>query len=85
MEKPKIISCSLPKELFLLMKRRGISPSRILQEQLKQILAYESGELLETTASLSQKIERMSKTIHSFAEFLEEKGLQNEYLQKNGY
>jgi hypothetical protein len=77
-----IKSVSITKEHDEMIKRDGISLSAVLRTALDQFHLYKTGELLETTSSMSAKIQRLTDNIERFAKFINDKGLYNEFLEQ---
>lgn len=75
-----IKSISLTDEHAEMVKRDGISLSAVLRRALEEVHAYKTGELLENTASLSKKIERISENLNKAMEFINKKGLSDDFL-----
>lgn len=71
-----IKSISMPVEMAEFVKKHNVKLSQICQIKIKELMDYESGEILETNASLMAKIGRLSDTIQRLQEennVLEEK------------
>jgi hypothetical protein len=75
-----IISCSLPSEQLHFCKNTGLSPSFLLQSAILEKMQLNSGEILDSNASLQAKINRLSEHIAKMMEFINKKGLQDDFL-----
>lgn len=76
-----IKSVSLTKEHADMVERDGVSLSAVLRTALEQLHLYKTGELLETTASLNAKIERLASDKQKMIDFINEKGLFDVWLE----
>lgn len=76
-----IISCSLPSEQLQFCKNKSLSPSFLLQSAIIEKMALDSGEILESNASLVAKINRLTEHISKMMEFITAKGLQDAFLE----
>ena len=77
-----IISCSLPTEQLQFCKNNGFSPSFLLQSAIIEKMAINSGEILDSNASLVAKVSRLTSHIDKMMAFINEKGLQDAFLEK---
>lgn len=75
-----IKSVSLTEEHAEMVKRDGISLSGVLRKALDDIHAYKTGDLLDTTASMSKKIERITENLNKAMTFIYSKGLSDDFL-----
>ena len=75
-----IKSVSITEEHAEMIKKDKISLSGVLRKALDDIHAYKTGELLETTASLSKKIERITENLNKAMTFIYSKGYSDEFL-----
>lgn len=77
-----IKSVSLSEDHAEMIKREKLSLSAVLRTALEQVSLEKSGQLLESNAHLIAKIERLMNNIQKFSEFLQERGLYDEFLAK---
>jgi hypothetical protein len=75
-----IICVSLSAEDKAFCNQNGLSPSRLLQEAISEKRKYLSGEILDSNSSLVAKVERLTDHINKYADFLNKKGLMEEYI-----
>ena len=81
--KPKIISVSLPIELWEFAKKNNLPCSKLLQGALKRIELEKNGELLNDNAALRLRVETLSENLHKAMKILEKGGLTDEFLEEN--
>jgi len=77
-----IISVSLTDEHYHFMKKNWLSPSKLLQDALRQVEAVKNGELLESNASLNAKISRLADNLDKAMNFIKDRGLSDEFLEE---
>ena len=76
-----ILSCSITKEQDDFLAKSGLSASKLLQRAIDEENKLNSGEILESNASLNAKVERLAATIQGYADFLTKNGLMEKFLQ----
>jgi len=76
-----IVSVSIPIEMREFCYSHALSPSHILRAAIEEKMKYESGELLDSNASLIAKIGRLSSIIQQYTDFLNKKGYMEEYIK----
>ena len=74
-----IKTVSLSEDHALMVKREGVSLSAVLRTALEQLLQVKNGEILESNAHLQAKIQRLLDNQQKLLDFLNAKGLFNEY------
>lgn len=74
-----IRSVSLTKEHADMVDRDKVSLSAVLRTALEQLHLYKTGELLDTTASLQAKVERLGIYIKEYRAFMEKEGIINKF------
>lgn len=63
-------------------EQNGLSPSRLLQNAIEEKMKYQSGEILDSNASLVAKISRISDNMQKYVDFIEKKGLMAEFIEQ---
>ena len=81
--KPKIISVSLPIELWDFAIKNHLSCSKLLQGALKRIELEKNGELLNDNAALRVRVETLSENLQKAMRILEKKGATDEFLEED--
>jgi len=76
-----ILVMSLPQDLANYVKKASLSPSFMLRQAITEQQKLDSGEILESNASLMAKIQRLTEHISKMMEFINQKGLQNDFLE----
>jgi len=74
-----IKSVSLTKEHAEMCERDGVSLSAVLRTALEQLHLYKTGELLDDLGTMNRKLIRLSEDRQKFFDFLNEKGLFEEF------
>lgn len=82
MRQTVIKSVCMPLELAIFAEKHGISLSKALQGALRNMEREKNGELLESNASLNQRINRISDNLQNAMRFMEQKGVIDEFLEQ---
>lgn len=76
----KTISVSKAEDEFI--SDNNISPSRIIQNKVQEMIEF-SKNGANFTRQLEQKIVRLQEIIKGYSDYLEDKGLIDEFLEKD--
>lgn len=80
--KPKIISVSLPVELWEFAKKNYLPLSKMLQGAIKRVELEKNGELLNDNAALRVRVETLSENLQKAMRIIEKKGATDEFLEE---
>lgn len=74
-----IKSISISKEEDDFLTENQISPSRIIQNKVQEMISFRLGR--DNSPELLAKIQRLLETIEGYSKYLKEKGLLEEYCK----
>jgi hypothetical protein len=80
----QIISVSVTEEELEFLKKFSLSPTFLLKEKLREEMIRKGMEDQDTVKLLQGKIERLAGHIEKYSNFLNEKGLLEEFSQNGG-
>lgn len=70
---------------WVYMKKHNLKPAHLIRAVIRDHRAFTEDGGAETTLQMRNKIERLSKLMNGYVQFLEEKGLNEDFLKSQGF
>lgn len=78
------LSVTIPAKLAIELEKLNLSPSKLLQDKIREELSAARGDLDNNVKELNRKVANWVKVANNLRDFITSKGLLDEFLAKHG-